>query len=55
MVKLIDEGKVPVRMVGKYRRVRFSDLMEFKEKDDEARAKVLDQLVAEAQELRLGY
>ena len=41
LVKLLDEGKIPCRTVGKYRRVRFDDLMAFKRKDDEARAKVL--------------
>ncbi len=55
MVKLLDEGKLPCRTVGKYRRVRFDDLMAYKRKDDDARAKVLDQLTAEAQELGMGY
>lgn len=55
MVKLLDEGKLPCRTVGKYRRVRFDDLMAYKRKDDEARAKVLDQLTAEAQQLGMGY
>ncbi|HTU92833.1 MAG TPA: helix-turn-helix domain-containing protein [Gemmataceae bacterium] len=55
LVKLLDEGKIPHRSVGKYRRVRFDDLMDYKRKDDEARAKVLDQLAAEAQELGMGY
>jgi excisionase family DNA binding protein len=55
VVKLLDEGKIPSRTVGKYRRVRFDDLMAYKLKDDEARAKVLDQLTAEAQELGMGY
>jgi excisionase family DNA binding protein len=55
MAKLLDEGKIPGRTVGKYRRVRFDDLMAFKRKDDDARAKVLDQLSAEAQELGMGY
>ena len=55
LVKLLDEGKIPCRTVGKYRRVRFDDLMAYKRKDDEARAKVLDQLTAEAEELGLGY
>src|SRR5207248_10289308 len=41
LVKLLDEGKIPCRTVGKYRRVRFDDLMAYKRKDDEARAKVL--------------
>jgi excisionase family DNA binding protein len=55
VVKLLDERKIPSRTVGKYRRVRFDDLMVYKRKDDEARAKVLDQLTAEAQGLGMGY
>jgi excisionase family DNA binding protein len=55
VVKLLDEGKIPCRTVGKYRRVRFDDLMAYKQKDDEDRAKILHQLTAEAQELGMGY
>ncbi len=55
LVKLLDNGSIPSRTVGKYRRLRFDDLMAFKRKDDDARAKVLDQLTAEAQELGMGY
>jgi len=55
VVKLLDDGRIPFRTVGKYRRVRFDDLMAFKQKDDDARAKVLDKLAEEAQELGLGY
>lgn len=55
VVKLLDEGKIPSRAVGRYRKVRFDDLMAYKRKDDEARAKVLDELAADAQELGMGY
>jgi excisionase family DNA binding protein len=55
VVKLLEEGKIPSRTVGKYRRVRFDDLMSYKRKDDDARARVLDQLTSEAQDLGMGY
>ena len=55
LVKLLDEGKIPGRTVGKFRRVRFDDLMTYKRKDDDARAKVIDQLTSDAQELGMGY
>jgi excisionase family DNA binding protein len=55
LVKLLDEGRIPCRTVGKYRRVRFDDLMAYKRKDDEARARILDELTAETQELGMGY
>lgn len=55
MAKLLDEGRIPFRTVGRYRRVRLDDLMAYRRRDDEARAKILDQLTAEAQELGMGY
>ncbi len=55
VVKLLDERRIPFRTVGKYRRLRFDDLMAYKRKDDDARAKVLSQLATEAEELGLDY
>ncbi len=55
VIKLLDEGRIPHRTVGKYRRIRFDDLMTYKRKDDAARTKIADQLAAEAQELGMGY
>lgn len=55
LVKLLDEGKIPSRMVGKFRRVRFDDLMAYKKQDYEARLKILEELSALDQELGLGY
>lgn len=55
VVKLLEEEKIPSRLIGKYRRVRFDDLLVYKQKDDALRTKVLDQLTAEAQDLGMGY
>ncbi len=55
VVKLLEEGRIAHRTVGKYRRIRFDDLMSYKQKDGAARAKIADQLTAEAQELGMGY
>lgn len=56
VVKLLDEGKMPFRTVGKFRRIRFDDLMAYKRKDDETRAKFADELTALSQELGgMGY
>lgn len=52
---LLDEGQVPSRRVGRRRRIRLDDLMEYKRADDDRRSRLLDQLVAEAQELGLRY
>lgn len=46
---------MPSRPVGKYRCVRFDDLMAFKKKDDVARAQVLDQFTAASQALEMGH
>lgn len=56
VVKLLDEGKMPFRTVGKFRRIRFEDLMAYKRKDDELREKFADELTALSQELGgMGY
>lgn len=54
-VKLLDDGKIPCRTVGRYRRVRYEDLMKYKQLADAKRQSAMDSLVAQAQELGLGY
>ena len=55
VIKLMEEGRLPFRKVGKHRRVRIEDVMAYKAADDRERASVLDRLAAEAQEQGMGY
>lgn len=51
LVKLLDEGKIKHRKVGKHRRIRYDDLLQFKEREEASRRAVLDELAQETQTL----
>lgn len=55
LIKLLDEGAIPFRRVGRHRRIRMEDVMAYKARDDRERDAVMDQLVREAQEQDMGY
>lgn len=55
LVALLDEGKIPHRLVGTHRRVRMEDILKYKADDDRQRDEVLYELSAEAQKHGLGY
>jgi excisionase family DNA binding protein len=55
LVQLLEEKKLPFRKVGTHRRIRFEDVLRFKGNIDGDRRKVLDQLVADAQDHTMGY
>jgi len=55
LIRLLEEKKIPFRKVGTHRRIRFEDLLQYKDALDADRRRVLDDLVAEAQELDMGY
>jgi excisionase family DNA binding protein len=55
LIKLLDEGAIPHRKVGKHRRIRLEDVLAYKEKIDQEREAVLDELAAQAQQLEMGY
>ena len=54
-MKLIENGEIPFHKNGVRRKVLFKDLMEYKQKRDQASLALLDELTAEAQEFDMGY
>jgi excisionase family DNA binding protein len=55
LIRLIDDEKIPHRKVGTHRRIRFDDLMSYKQDIDQQRVQALEELAREAQELDMGY
>jgi excisionase family DNA binding protein len=55
LIRLLEDRKIPFRLVGQHRRVRFEDLLAYQREDDEERRRVADELTADAQELGIGY
>ncbi len=54
-IKLLDENRIPYRKVGTHRRIRYSDLLDFKNNEEQLRESALDELAAQAQKLGMGY
>ena len=55
LIKLLEAGQIPYRRVGKHRRIRMEDIMNYKQAIDQEREAVRDRLVADAQEQDMGY
>ena len=55
LIKLLEEGRIPYRKVGKHRRIRMEDVIAYKTVIDREREAILDALAAEAQEMNMGY
>ena len=55
LIKILENGEIPHRKVGKHRRVLLSDLEDYKRRIDEKRLKILAELTAQAQKLEMGY
>lgn len=55
VIGLLDANKMPYHKVGTHRRIRFEDLVRYKEDRMIASEKAIQALVDQAQELELGY
>jgi excisionase family DNA binding protein len=55
LIQLLESGEIPFRKVGTHRRIRYVDLMEYKQQVDAQREAVLLELQKEAQDLNMGY
>jgi excisionase family DNA binding protein len=55
LVKLLEDGALPFHRTGKHRRIKFSDLMQYKETCDRASEDAMAELARQAQDLRMGY
>ena len=55
LIEQLDKGELPFRKVGSHRRVRFDDLMAYKQTMMRNRLDALEKLSALDQELGLGY
>ncbi|WP_407729720.1 helix-turn-helix domain-containing protein [Pseudomonas helleri] len=55
LVKLLDNGVLPHTKTGRHRRIKFTDLMAYKEQRDRASRDAMDELAAQAQALGMGY
>jgi excisionase family DNA binding protein len=55
LIGLLEKGAIPFHKVGTHRRVRIADLAAYRKQSDAKSGAAMDELVAQAQELRLGY
>lgn len=55
LIRLLQEQRIPFRMVGTHRRVKFSDLEAYRCETEAARKEAMQELADQSQELDLGY
>lgn len=51
LVKLLEQEEIPYIKVGSHRRVRYQDLMTYKQQRDTKRSHLLDELIQESQDM----
>ena len=55
LVNLLEEGQIPFRNVGRYRRIKYQDILLYQARRVSRRKETMDELVSQAQELNMGY
>jgi len=55
LVKLLEGGDIPFTKAGTHRRIRYQDLMTYREQRMQESRNALDELTEQAQELDMGY
>ena len=55
VVKLLEQGEIAYHKIGTHRRIKASDLYDYKNRNDTKRRKAMDDLVASVKELDMGY
>ena len=53
LIGLLENNEIPFRLVGRHRRIRMEDIVQYKDRIDREREAILDQMVAEAEEMGL--
>jgi excisionase family DNA binding protein len=55
LIRMLDEGKIPYHKVGTHRRIKFEDVVTYRDQRKKASHAALQELVDQAQELDMGY
>lgn len=55
LIRLLETGKIDYHKIGTHRRVRFLDLVKYKETTEKRRREIMEDLAAQAQAEDMGY